>query len=150
MNSNGKVVGKRIKFVYHECCRLKKHLCLTTRRLSCSSDGKESACNAGDPGRSPGGGNGNPLQYSCLENCMDRGPWRATIHGVAKSRTWLSSHAPLCEETGSKRPHFSVRAWEGMKWEFYRTESQPLPGLPPSGVVSASGGVSSSPFFSSG
>ena len=38
-------------------------------------------------GRSPGGGNGNPLQYSCLENSMDRGDWRATVHGVAKSQT---------------------------------------------------------------
>ena len=41
-------------------------------------------------GRSPGGGNGNPLQYSCLENPMDGGAWRATVHGVAKSRTRLS------------------------------------------------------------
>jgi len=49
-------------------------------------------------GRSPGGGNGNPLQYSCLENPMDRGAWRATVHGItratvhgiAKSRTRLS------------------------------------------------------------
>ena len=41
-------------------------------------------------GRSPGGGNGNPLQYSCLENPMDRGAWRATVHGAAKSRTCLS------------------------------------------------------------
>ena len=41
-------------------------------------------------GRSPGEGNGNPLQYSCLENSMDRGVWRATVHGVAKSWTWLS------------------------------------------------------------
>ena len=38
-------------------------------------------------GRSPGGGNGNPLQYSCLENSMDRGAWRAAAHGVAKSQT---------------------------------------------------------------
>ena len=57
------------------------------------SDGKESACNAGDPGSIPGSGrslgegNGNPLQYSCLENPMDRGAWWATVHGVAKSRT---------------------------------------------------------------
>ena len=57
---------------------------------------KESACNArtaGDrglipgSGRSPGGGHCNPLQYSYLENPMDRGAWRATIHGVAKSQT---------------------------------------------------------------
>ena len=43
-------------------------------------------------GRSPGGGNGNPLQYSCLENPMDRGAWRATVHGITKSRTRLSTH----------------------------------------------------------
>ena len=61
-----------------------------------SSDGKASACNAGDlcsipgSGRSPGEGNGNPLQYSCLENTMDRGAWWATVHRVAKSRTQLS------------------------------------------------------------
>ena len=42
-------------------------------------------------GRSPGGGHGNPLQYSCLENPMDRGAWRATVHGVAKSQIWLSN-----------------------------------------------------------
>ena len=55
-----------------------------------------SACNAGDLGsfpglgRSPGGGNGNPLQYSCLENPMDRGAWWVTVHRVAKSRTRLN------------------------------------------------------------
>ena len=43
--------------------------------------------------RSPGEGNGNPLQYSCLENPMDRGAWRAIVHGVAKSRTRLSEFA---------------------------------------------------------
>ena len=59
------------------------------------SDGKESAGNAGDPAwiiglrGSPGEGNGSPLQYSCLENPMDRGAWRATVHGVAKSQTQL-------------------------------------------------------------
>ena len=41
-------------------------------------------------GRFPGGGNGNPLQHSCLENSMDRGAWRAAVHGVTKSRTCLS------------------------------------------------------------
>ena len=61
------------------------------------SDGKASACNAGDrglipgSGRSPGEGNVNPLQYSCLENSMDRGAWWATVHGVAKSPTWVTS-----------------------------------------------------------
>ena len=60
------------------------------------SDGKESACNAGDlysipgSGRSPVGGHDNSLQYSCLENPMDRGTWRAIVHGVANSWTQLS------------------------------------------------------------
>ena len=55
--------------------------------------GKELTCSAGDVGlipglgRSPGEGNGNPLQYSCLGNPMDRGAWRATVHGVAESDT---------------------------------------------------------------
>ena len=55
------------------------------------SEGKEFSCNTGDPGsipgsgRSPGKGNGNPLQYSCLENPMGRGAWQATVHGVAES-----------------------------------------------------------------
>ena len=55
------------------------------------SNGKESACNAGDLGliyelgRLPEKGTGNPLQYSCLENPMDREAWRATVHGVTKS-----------------------------------------------------------------
>ena len=69
--------------------------------FSGGSVSKESSCGAGDPGsipglgRSPRGGNGNPLQYSCLENSMDRGAWWATVHGVAKSWTQLSTHAFL-------------------------------------------------------
>ena len=60
------------------------------------SVGKESACNAGDPclipgsGKSPGEGNGNPFQYSCLGNLMDRRAWWATVHGVTKSQTRFS------------------------------------------------------------
>ena len=55
------------------------------------SDGKASACSVGEPSsilgweRSPGGGHGNPLQYSYLENSMDRGAWEATVHGTAES-----------------------------------------------------------------
>ena len=61
------------------------------------SNGKESACNAGDlgsipgSGRSPGEGNGSPLQYPCPENPMDRGAWLATVSGAAKSQTQLSN-----------------------------------------------------------
>ena len=67
----------------------------------CAS-GKEPTASAGDTGdmglipwsgRSAGGGNGNPLQYSCLENPMDRGAWQATVHGVEKSKTRLSTRA---------------------------------------------------------
>ena len=60
------------------------------------SDGKEFACSAGDLGsipglgRSPGGRHGNPLQYSCLENPMDRGAWQAAVHGVARNQKRLS------------------------------------------------------------
>ena len=59
----------------------------------CGSDGKASAYNVGELGsipglgRSSGGRHGNPLQYSCLENCMDTGAWWATVHGVAKIQT---------------------------------------------------------------
>ena len=62
----------------------------------CSSVGKESTCSAGDPGlvlgsgRSPAKGNGNPLQYPCLENLMDTGAWWAAVHGVTKSWARLS------------------------------------------------------------
>ena len=84
------------------------------------SGGKASVYNAGDPGsipgsgRSPGEGNGNPLQYSCLENPMDRAAWSATVHGVAKSRTRLSDfpftfHFHALEK--EMATHSSVLAW---------------------------------------
>ena len=63
------------------------------------SDGKASACNAGDLGsipwseRSPGEGNGNPLQYSCLKHSMDGGAWWATVHAITKSHTRLNDWA---------------------------------------------------------
>ena len=66
------------------------------KSFPCDLDGKESACSVGDPGlipglgRSPGGGHGNSLQYSCLENPMYRRAWQAAVHAVAKSWTRLS------------------------------------------------------------
>ena len=71
------------------------------------SVGKETACNARNAGstsgsgRSPAGGNGNPLQYSCPENPTDRGAWQTTVHGVAESQTRL-------KQTGT-HAHFPVR-----------------------------------------
>ena len=79
-----------------------------------SSDGKESACNAGDPGsipgleKSPGEGNGSPLQYSCLEDSTDKGTCWATVHEVTKSRTQLSLH--IWEKVMA--PHSSTLAWK--------------------------------------
>ena len=82
------------------------------------SDGKESACSEGELGliprlgRSPGEGNPYPLQYSCLQNSMDRGAWQATVHGVSKSRTLLgrlSGHVKTLESgTLVKSPPASV------------------------------------------
>ena len=67
-------------------------------------DGNESTCRTGESGsipglgRSSGEGNGNPLQFSCLENSMDRGVWPATVHGVSKSQTLLSDSYTLSAE----------------------------------------------------
>ena len=91
-----------------------------------SSVGKESACNAGalglipGSGRSPGEGNGNPLQYSCLESPMDRGVWRATVHGVARVGHKWATKAPKPPQTDALHSvnHFSKllglrrRSWE--------------------------------------
>ena len=77
---------------YH-CRNLTLPFHISTWGLPGGSSGKESACNAGDAdsvsgwGRFSGEGNGNPLQYSCLENSMDRGAQWATVHGVTKSQT---------------------------------------------------------------
>ena len=71
---------------------------LSIRGFPGGSDSKDSACNAGNPdsvpgwGRSPGGGHGNPLQCSCLENFMDRGAWWASVPGVAKNWTQLRDY----------------------------------------------------------
>jgi len=82
------------------------------------SEDKASACNAGDTGlipglgRSPGEGNGNPLQYSCLENPTERGAWRAIVHGVTKSRTRLSdfTHTHTHTHTHTQLPNSDMSA----------------------------------------
>ena len=87
---------------------------------------KASAYKAGDPGlipglgRSPGEGNGNPLQYCCLENPMDGGAWQATVHGVAKSRTQLRDFTSL---QGAEDGHLGFITWVPEQLE---AESCPL------------------------
>ena len=77
------------------------------------SDGKESVCNAGDPGwipgsgRPPGEGHGYPLQYSCLENPVDRGAWRAAVHEVAESDRTVGTR-------DSPRSQRGLGTWEGV------------------------------------
>ena len=84
-----------INYVMYECFPYNLHTRIDSG-FPVGSDGKESACNAGNLGsipglgRSPGKGHGNPLQYSVLEISMDRGAWRATVHGIAESQTRLS------------------------------------------------------------
>ena len=88
-------------------CVKNRFIVKPTVGLPGGASGKEPPANPGDSrdmgsipgsGRSPGGGHGNPLQYSCLENSIDRGAWQATVHGVAQSQTLLrrlSSSSPL-------------------------------------------------------
>ena len=85
-----------MKLLVSHCIKNYVHtIPLYTKVCPGGSDGKEFDCNARDPGsisglgKSPGEVNDNPLQYSCLENSMDWGTWRATVHGVTNSRTWL-------------------------------------------------------------
>ena len=96
-----------------------------------SSIGKESTCNAGDPrsfpgsGRSSGGGHSNPLQYSCLENPMDRGAWRATDHGVAE---W---------DTAKQLTHYCMRQFQNKCPCFLLS---PLPSTHQMGISGAAAG----------
>ena len=88
-------------------------------------------------GRSPGGGQGNPLQYSCLENPMDRGAWQVTLHGVAKRRAWLKGHTCLHKgysseknlNSGKERRGKHIKRWcnwEGELMDFRRCSNSAL------------------------
>ena len=94
MDSTGNSTQYSVMTYYENRILKRVGICIDTHiGFPGGSDGKESACNAGDPGlipgsgRSPGEGTGNPDQYSCLENSMDRGAWLATFNRVSKSST---------------------------------------------------------------
>ena len=96
---------------------------IKTELSETGSDGKAFAYDVRDLGsisglgRFPGEGNGNPLQYSCMENPMDGGTWSAIVHGVAKSRTWLSDFTFTF--TG-KNPHDTDVFILKEKWQIYQ------------------------------
>ena len=91
------------------------------------SDGKAPAFNVGDldsipgPGKSPGEGNGNPLQYSCLENPMDRWAWSAIVHAIAKSRTRLSYFSQT-----NRDPLFSISLYNWLTFSPSSVRIKPL------------------------
>ena len=95
------------------------------------SEGKEPACNTGDLGSitglgiSPWEGNGNPLQYFCLENPMDRGAWQATVYRVQKSWTWLKQ---------PKTPQFSCSVVSDYLWPHESQHARPPCPSPTPGV----------------
>ena len=105
---------------------LKMGLCILNQASLVVQIMKESTCNIGDPGsipgsgRSPGGRNGYPLQYSCLENPMDRGALWATVHGVAKSQAWLTEWISLSFHSELQVRFFlkELKKWiQAFRWE---------------------------------
>ena len=119
---------------------IKKFTCLKaistiTSGFPGSSDLKESAYNARGPGsipglgKSPGVGNGNPLQYSCLENSMDRGAWQAIVHGVTESLTWLGDfHSLPIHKWKPRAQHSALHVVDAeqicqMNWTFWKWPS---------------------------
>ena len=83
-------------------------------------------------GKSPGGGNANPLQYSCLKNLMDRGAWQATVHGITQSQTWLSYWAYVHMQDWKIRGegHSRWKEWGATNQETQLTDSVHVKALP--------------------
>ena len=106
------------------------------------SSNKESACNAGDAGstpgsgRSPGGGNGNPLQYSCLEKPMDWEAWRATVHRVSKSQTQLKQLSMHTHTTAAAAAAAAAKALQSCPTLCDPRDGSP-PGSPVPGILQA-------------
>ena len=90
--------------------------------------GKESACNAGGTGsipglgRSPGGGHGNILQYSCLKNPMDKGAWCATVHRIPKSCRWLKQLNTRTHRLLDERKFWLIRGGSMDEWSLMKKE----------------------------
>ena len=115
---------KRSRWGCPEHSQQKDHFCHQCHPGS--SVGKEFTCNARDPGsipgsgRSPGEGNGNSLPYSCLENSMDRGAWRAPVHGVAESQTRLSNKIAMFQTSPqTKDCRRKVMSHTYKNWKFF-------------------------------
>ena len=140
-------LGTLLISIYSHLLRLKKKIlilivCLNWCHFTAvwgfsgGTDGKQSSSNAGDPrsipesGRSSGEGNGSPLQYSCLENSMDRGTLWASVHDVTKSQTWLGVY------TTTTAQQCLLRVVLG-SWQKFRSIeiSHKLPTPPPTHTV---------------
>ena len=80
--------------IFKELTSEYRHVALVVRNLPANAGDIRDTGSIPGSGRSPGEGNGNPLQYSCLENPMDRGAWRAMVHGVAESDMTEATLAP--------------------------------------------------------
>ena len=114
--------------------------CLSAQERSSpgGTSGKEPACQCRrrkrhslipGSGRSPGEVNGNPLQYSCLENPVDRGAWQATVHGVAKSRSWLNQLSTAQHSTQKRDTNLSppLKVQVRLSWSTCHSHSYYVP-----------------------
>ena len=146
--------NNHLLFVANNICFSLKAVCNFVLKCGCcyrcGSNGEASADNAGDlgsipaSGRSPGAGDGNPLQYSCLENPMNRGAWEATVHGVAKSWTQLSDFTfinsfatpwPIARQAPLSMGVSRQEHWSG--WPCPPPQVLPDPGVEPASLILA-------------
>ena len=102
-------------------------MALVVKNLLASAGDIRDTCSIPGLGRSPGGGHGNPLQYSCLEHPLNRGPWRATVHRVAKSQTGLkrlSAHMHAWMQLRGALGCQQVRGWSESLWNWRLNEEE--------------------------
>ena len=131
MSTESQRIARRDKkgFLGDQCKEIEENNRMGKTSLVAQRLKRESACNAGDLGlipglgRSPGKGNGNPLQYSCLENPMDGGVWWATVHVFAKSQTRLSDFTHSLTHSEISRKLVILREHLMQRWSQPRTET---------------------------